>query len=126
MRERAPEWLIQSVAGITLGIALGILVGWWLWPVTYTNTSPAALRTDYRDEYILMTAAAFEVDQNLDNAHARLEHLNPEEPGAPAAALAEKLIKHDGSEEDIARLARLADAFGVSRPSFTAYLEGDS
>jgi len=126
MRERAPEWLIQSIAGIVLGLALGILVGWWLWPVTYTNTSPTALRTDYRDDYILMTAAAFEVDHDVDNARARLEHLDSEEPGAPAAELAERLIENDGKEEDIARLARLARAFGANSPSLSSYLEDDS
>ena len=126
MRERAPEWLIQSVAGIALGLALGFVVGWWLWPVTYTNTSPDALRTDYRDDYILMTAAAFEVEHDLEEARYRLMHLNSDEPGAPAAELAEKLIENDGSEEDIARLARLADAFGADSPRLTSYLEDDS
>ena len=126
MRERVPEWLIQSVAGIALGLALGIVVGWVLWPVTYTNTSPKALRADYRDEYILMTAAAFEVEHDLEEARARLEQLDPEEPGAPAAELAERLIENGGREEDIGRLARLAEAFGASRPSLTSYLEDDS
>jgi len=126
MRERAPEWLLQSVAGIALGLALGVVVGWWLWPVTYTNTSPTALRTDYRDEYILMTAAAFEVEHDLDEARSRLEHLNAEEPGAAAAELAGRLIENEGREEDIARLARLARAFGADTPALTSYLEDDS
>jgi hypothetical protein len=109
--------------GIAVGLALGVAIGWWLWPVTYTNTSPAALREDYRDDYILMTATAYEVGGDLEQARSRLERLNPEQPSAPVIDLAERLVGADGSEEEIARLARLAEALGATDPALAPYLE---
>jgi hypothetical protein len=110
--------------GVAVGLALGVVIGWWLWPVTYTNTSPAALREDYRDDYILMTATAYEVQRDLEQARSRLERLNPEEPTAPVIDLAERLMAAGGSEAQIARLARLAQALGATDPALAPYLEG--
>jgi len=124
MAERAPGWAAQAAIGFALGLALSIAIGWWLWPVTYTNTSPAALREDYHDDYVLMVAAGYQVERDLDRAQSRLELLNPDEPAAPAVELAEALIEEGGSEEDIARLAELARALGASDPTVMSYLEG--
>ena len=126
MGKRVPNWIGRAAIGVALGLALGFAIGWWLWPVTYTNTSPAELREDYHDDYVLMVAAAYAVEQDLQDARSRLELLNPNEPGAPTLALAEKLIEHGGSEEDITHLARLARDLGVTDPMLTPYLESDS
>lgn len=123
MGERAPGRIAWGTIGIALGLILGFAVGWWLWPVTYTNTSPAALREDYHNDYVLMAAAAYEVEGDLEEARSRLELLNPERPAAPVVELAERLIDEGGSEQDIARLAHLARAFGVTDPTLTPYLE---
>ncbi len=124
MGERAPDWVARAAIGVALGLVLGFAVGWWLWPVTYTNTSPAALRQDYHDDYVLMVAAAYDVEEDLRAARSRLKLLNPERPVAPALELAERLIEEGGREEDIARLAHLARAFGVTDPMLTPYTEG--
>lgn len=100
-----------------MGIALGIVVGWWLWPITYTNTSPASLRQDHRDDYVLMTAASYQLDQDLDAARARLVILDSQDPAAPVLELNEKLVIEGGSEDDIARLSELARALGVTESS---------
>jgi hypothetical protein len=91
--------------------------------VTYTNTSPAALREDHRDDYVLMIAAAYEVEQDLQEARSRLELLNPDEPAAPVLDLAERLIENGGKEEDITRLAHLAQALSETNPILAPYLE---
>jgi len=105
-------WLVRAAIGIAVGLALGVAIGWWIWPVTYTNTSPAALRDDYRDDYILMTASAYRVDNDLEEARSRLERLSPEDPAAPLTDLAQRLSEAGGNREEIARLARLAKALG--------------
>ena len=98
-------------------------IGWWLWPVTYTNTSPSALREDYRDEYVLMVATAYEVDGDRGRARERLALLDSGEPSAPVVGLAQRLIDQGGSEEDIARLARLAQALDATTPTLMPYLQ---
>jgi len=124
VRERAQRWVMQATAGAVVGLAMGLAVGWWLWPVQYTNTAPAVLRQDYRDDYVVMVAAAYEVEGDLGQARERLILLDPEEPAAPVTELAERLVEASGSVQDITRLARLAWALGAITPTLTPYLEG--
>ncbi len=106
-----------------MGLALGLVVGWWLWPVQYTNTAPHMLRQDYYDDYVVMVATAYEVEGDLEKARARLSLLDADEPAAPVIELAERLVETGGSVEDTVRLARLARAFGASTSSLDPYLE---
>jgi hypothetical protein len=107
-----------------VGLALGFAVGWWLWPVQYTNTAPRVLRQDYRDDYVVMVATAYEAEKDLEQARQRLVLLDAEKPAAPVVELAERLVQVGGSAEDITRLARLAWALGGLPPSLAPYLEG--
>jgi len=113
-----------ALGGLAVGVALGLLVGWQLWPVQYTNTLPAQLRQDYRNDYVLMTAAAYQVEQDLEAARARLSLLDGQAPAGPVVALAEELLAAGGPPEDVAMLARLADALGAATPALYPYLEG--
>jgi hypothetical protein len=121
---RFPRLVIRATVGAVVGLIVGFAVGWWLWPVQYTNTAPDVLRQDYRDDYVAMVATAYEVEGELERARQRLELLDPEEPAAPVVGLAERLVAAGGSAEDIARLARLAQALRVLNPTLTPYLEG--
>ena len=68
-------------------------------------------------------ATAYAVENDLQQARERLKLLAPEEPAAPVVELAERLIEAGGSAEDIAGLARLAEALGALTPALTPYLE---
>jgi hypothetical protein len=116
------RWIVQAVAGLAVGLALGLAIG-WLWPVQYTSTVPAVLRRDYRDDYVVMVATAYEVEKDLEQASERLALLDPTDPAAPVIELAERLIKVGGSVEDISRLARLAWALRAITPELVPYLE---
>lgn len=122
------HWIVAAAAGVVIGGALGLIIGWWLWPVTYTNTSPAVLREDFRDEYILIIATAYEIEGDLGRARQRLAQLNPDQPAAPLLELEERLVRQGGRDHDVLRLARLADALGAesqtgaSAPAFLADL----
>ena len=124
MGKRTRPWLARAAIGIAVGLVLGIATGWLVWPVTYTNTSPVALRDDYRDDYVLMTASAYRVDNDLEEARSRLERLNPEDPAAPVTDLAQRLSEAGGNQEEIARLARLVKALGETDSELTPRPEG--
>ncbi|MBE9506765.1 MAG: hypothetical protein IMY86_01835, partial [Chloroflexi bacterium] len=44
------------IGGAVVGLLLGLLIGWVLWPVQYTNATPGHLRSDFRDDYVLWVA----------------------------------------------------------------------
>jgi uncharacterized membrane protein YccC len=112
-----------ALGGVALGVVLGLLVGWVVWPVRYTNTSPTQLRQDYRNDYVLMAAAAYQTERDLTAARERLARLDPEQPARPVVELAEQLIAAGGSAGDIRVLARLADALNAATPPMAPYLE---
>ncbi len=112
-----------TAVGTVIGLALGFAIGWGLWPVQYTNTAPDVLRQDYRDDYVLMTATAYQVDGDLARARERLALLDPVHPAGPAIELAGRLVESGGDPADIARLARLAWALGSLPAALTPYLE---
>ncbi len=116
--------VLLALIGLALGIVLGLLIGWRLWPVRYTNTAPHQLRWDYRNDYVLMIAAAYQVEGNVGAAQDRLALVNAESPAQPVVELAEQLIATDGGQGDIVMLVRLADALGAVTPVMTPYLEG--
>lgn len=116
MSASARRWLTWGIAGIVAGAVLGLAIGWWLWPVRLASTSPAYLRRDFRDNYIVMVASAYEAEGDLDAARDRLALLEPTDPARPAVELAERLAQVGGSVQDIARLEHLVAAL-VAPPS---------
>ena len=73
------RWL-QTFLVIFLGIIAGLLYGWYLAPVEYVNTAPDTLHQDYKNEYILMVAEAYQSHANLDLVARQLAQLGSEPP----------------------------------------------
>ena len=119
----ARRWVTWAALGVAVGLSLGFATGWWWWPVEYTNTAPNALRQDHADDYVLMVATAFEVEEDLEQAQERLKLLDAEEPAAPVIELAERLVEAGGDARDVTRLARLAGALGSTTSILAPYLE---
>ena len=65
------RWTLPLLA-LVLGIALGLVYGWVVSPVQYVDTTPDTLRADYRADYILMVAEAYQTEHDLDLAARRL------------------------------------------------------
>ena len=74
-----PRWLPIIIA-LVLGIALGLVYGWVIDPVQYTDITPDALRIDYRTDYVLMVAEAYNAEQDPALAAQRLAVLGSEPP----------------------------------------------
>ncbi len=110
--------------GLAAGIALGLLIGWLLWPVRYTNTSLDQLHPAYKDEYIRMVAMAYQVDGDLNLARERLAQLNSREPQLPLVTLTEDLIERRAAPHVIRPLVYLSKDLNALTPEMELYLQG--
>ncbi|MGD2103834.1 MAG: hypothetical protein PVJ55_01815 [Anaerolineae bacterium] len=63
---------VAAVAGIVIGLLLGLAVGWGLWPVEWTNATPAELRSDFQHTYVLAVAEDYAESQDLAAAREKL------------------------------------------------------
>ncbi len=103
-------WLIVFLAGLLLG---WLVIGWWLWPVTYTNSLPQDLRVDYRDQYLTMVAESFNTNKDAGVARERTALW-------PATELAEHLsllqtTANSSNRAQADNVGRLATALSVGK-----------
>ena len=78
------HWLLILIAAI-LGFSLGLVYGWRIDPVQYTDITPDVLRIDYRTDYVLMVAEAYHAEQDPALAARRLAVIGSEPPALIAA-----------------------------------------
>jgi hypothetical protein len=103
----AHQTLIMFFIGAALGLMVGLLVGWVIWPVGVRNATPELLRQDYRDEYLVQVAREFALNHDVSQAQARLgtEYWRQ---GTPQEVLRDLAQRRGG--EDGQRLEALAAA----------------
>src|SRR3990172_3861151 len=70
------KWVVAGVA-LLLGIILGIIYGWVINPVEWTDALPEHLRSDLRQEYLRMAIVSYSVNQEAELARERYDALGP-------------------------------------------------
>lgn len=112
-----PRW-IQTLIATALGLAAGLFYGWSIAPVEYIDASPGALHLDYRSDYAIMVAEAYQNESDLDLAARRLALLG----SAPPAEIIREILDYSPSagfsEEDIENLEELMREIQPWQPSF--------
>src|SRR5512139_109594 len=114
--------ILFTLIALIAGIGLGLVVGWYVWPVTYTESAPMRMRQDWKDEAIWMAAQAFAYDRDLEAAQARLRPLGADDLGTLVLERTEKAISQNLPTQHIASLARLAAALGARSERTNPYL----
>src|SRR4030067_2091684 len=70
IRQYAKTPLLTGIVSLVVGMILGLVVlGWWLWPVEWTQATPAQLSQEWKTEFIRMAVAGF--SQNGDQLQAK-------------------------------------------------------
>lgn len=108
--------IITIVLALVIGITLGLLYGWVIEPVEYTNVTPSVLREDYRVDYVLMTAEAYQTDFDSDAAARRLALFGGNSPAATVSAALDYANRNAFSTEEIAALQDLLTAMQTYQP----------
>ena len=118
MREERGPWYLLT--GLMIGAALGVLYAWVLQPVQYTNTTPASLRADFKDQYRALIASAYMADGDLVRARARLDLLKDQDVYQVLAVQAQQSLAAGKAPQEARALGMLAVALGQSPPTLPA------
>ncbi len=110
MNEKRGSWYL--ITGLIFGILVGVLFAWLVSPVHYVNTSPASMRTEFKDHYRSLIALAYIADGDLGRARVRLALLKDADSVQALAAQAQRLIAEGGATTEARSLALLAAALG--------------
>ena len=108
MDQNRSNWYILT--GLILGLIMGLLYTWVISPVQEVDTHPHLLRDDYQDIYRTLIARAYEANNNLPRAKARLALIGDEEPALALAAQAQRYLAEGGDIETAKVLANLSSA----------------
>ena len=70
VREQANNPLWVGIASFVVGLIIGLVVlGWWLWPVQWTDAGPSDLRPEFQEIYLRMAIDSYTL--NPDDAAAQ-------------------------------------------------------
>jgi hypothetical protein len=100
------RWYLLT--GLLVGLGLGLLVAWVLYPVQYINSSPYSLGASAKEGYRSMIAQAYLADGDLERARQRLALLKDTSPVQVLADQAQRLVAKNGSPQEARALALLA------------------
>jgi hypothetical protein len=94
LKAQAAQARVAVALAFSIGVLIGwVVLGWWLFPVHWTNTTPADLAPEYQATYVQLVADAYVRDGDLAAAQAALA-------GFDAATLTATLETLGASTED--------------------------
>jgi hypothetical protein len=108
--------LIKVAVAAMLGIALGLIYGWVIDPIEYTDVPPNILREDYRADYVLMVAEAYQNEIDSETAARRLAVFGGESPALIAASTLEYAKQKAFTGNEIQALQNLLTAMQTYQP----------
>ncbi len=109
------HWLFFALLLIA-GLAGGLYYGWVVSPVQYVDTTPISLRDDFRADYTLMVAEAYQRNQNMADAARQLAYLGGNTPVEIVNAAIEFGQRNQYSPADISALQDLKAALQGWQP----------
>jgi len=98
---------------LILGFGIGLLYGWLIDPVEYVDTNPDGLRVDYKTDYVLMVAEAYQADKDLNSAIERLTFLGFEPPEDLVEQAMDFGVQSGYAPDDLGLLRFLGDVLQV-------------
>ena len=76
MREKFKNPLILGLVCFVAGLVFGLVVlGWWIWPVNWTDATPKELSYDWKVEFLRASIQGYGQNGNTTEAQERFaEH----------------------------------------------------
>ena len=114
--------LLNIFMGFLVGAGASLYYAWQISPVKYFDNDPYALRADYANDYLLLIAQKYSVEQDIRVSRAYLADLGVDQPGEFVAARAEYMIAAGHSSADITAMVELAKALGADTSKMKSFL----
>ena len=73
--EKVKNPYVIGVGALVLGLAIGLLVGWVVWPVKYIDAAPQNLHPDYQRDWLSMAIDSFTLNKDVKLAERRFQDL---------------------------------------------------
>ena len=116
--------LRSLILGLIIGVTIGLYLGWVQFPQQPYRSDMSELAQSFRDDYLVMVAAGYEVDGDLPGAVERLNHLGVDDIGAYVQGQAERIITTAARDfREIRLLVGLAQAMRRLTPSMQPFLD---
>jgi hypothetical protein len=105
-----------AIPALLLGLALGLGYAWVFAPVEIVDSSPSALRADFKDEYRSVIAASYAANGDLPRAQSRLALLGDADSYQALSGQAQRTLAA-GDPLQSYQLAQLASALQGLAPA---------
>ncbi len=100
----------KFLLAVMVGAIAGLFYGWIVNPVEYVDIAPTSLRVDYKADFVLMVAEAYQVDHDLGLAVRRLALLGSSAPSEIVGNALNYALQHGFAPQDISLLQNLGEA----------------
>ncbi len=108
--------------GLFIGGGLALYLAWVAWPLEVTDANPSHLPAEAKEDYALMIAMAYAQDGDLALARWRLATLGKPDSNSWYLGVTVDAILAGKDENQLRRMARLANDLGLQSPALMPYL----
>ena len=71
-RKQAPLYLLT---GLIIGVAIGLLIGYRIFPVQFFDITPVSLHEDFQQDYLTAVGLAYNSDKDMGRAYSRISQM---------------------------------------------------
>ena len=114
---------LYLLTGLILGIILGLVFSWIVYPANAKDSSPRSLQPAQKDQYRALIAMAFVSNGDLVRARARLNLLGDPDPYVSLLEQAKQMAAF-GETSEVTSLRLLAEALAKNPIGLTLDQEG--
>jgi hypothetical protein len=119
IREQSKNPLVVGIVAFVVGLIIGLVVlGWWLWPVQWTDASPSDLRPEFQEIYLRMAIDSYTLRPDPAAAEQRIAEIGADAPQILAEIAADPQAQNPDSIQTFVIMS--GEVAGVPAPGETS------